>query len=814
MLSVVQRSGESHRPFVLMLVMLAVSLVVPTAVAAQSSDESEPAQEAGDEPIKLAPPESTTSPDEPSKSQESEEAEKTSSEPETDEEQDKEKEADEADGETSAMKIPEVEVIGRTEKDVESVPGSAEVVSEEELDDQIPLNTNEAMRMVPGVHVQPEEGMGLRQNIGIRGLNPTRSRKVHVMEDGVPIALAPYGEPEMYYSPPIERMSRIEVVKGSGAILFGPQTIGGVVNYITPQPPEEFTVTTEARGGTFDYYQGEVSVGDTTNGVGYWLNGMHQRFGGHRGLDLRMTDFTSKFKFDLDSAQSLSLKFNIYDELSNSTYLGLTRPQYEEDPSFNFASNDQFDIRRYGIQATHVAVPNANLMLETRLYGHNIERLWRRQDFDRAPTCQEDDCYDRVISGSGENIVDKPSQWRSNGSQIFFRNSTGNRNREFTVGGVEPRATIYWGLGPVDNELQAGVRFHIEHTRERRINGNHPTSLTGTIRNDDERIGRALAAYALNRFKFFDKKLEISPGLRFESLWTERTVYRTPIAGDPTDIGPPFEKDNHIMALIPGGGVSYNVVEPLTLFGGVHRGFAPPRTKDAITKEGRRLALEPEYSWNYEAGVRVRRKNWLRVEMTGFILDFQNQIIAPAEAGGAVSADPEDQDPGSLAAVQGGQTIHRGLEFGGTFDPASLAGSGMKTPISLSYTFVDAKFQDGWKTAIVGNELPYSPKHRLAGRVAFKHPTGFKLQVDGDWLSGQFTDKVETVPSNPAGLKGWIESRFLLDANVSYTYEPWGLTAFVAGKNLLNEQYISSRAPRGIKPGLFRHVYGGLRLKI
>lgn len=712
-----------------------------------------------------------------------------------------------------AVRVPEVEVIGRSQREMEATPGSADVIDEEELESQNPLNANEALRMTPGVHVQSEEGMGLRQNIGIRGLNPTRSRKVHVMEDGVPIALAPYGEPEMYYAPPVERMSRIEIVKGSGSILYGPQTIGGVINYITPQPPEDFTVSAEARGGTFGYYQGEVSVGDTNGDVGYWLKGMHQQFAGHRRLNLRMTDATSKFRLDLGPNQTLSLKFNVYDEWSQSTYLGLTKPQYEEEPSADYAEHDRFKIRRYGAQATHVTVPSESFMLETRLYGHNIRRVWRRQDFDRRPNCEQEDCYVRVIDERGRDVTDDRSQWPSGRGGVFFRDSTGNRNRDFTVAGLEPRATVFADFGEVDYELQAGTRVHIEYTRERRLDGTHDESPTGVVRDDDRRLGQALAVYGLNKFKFFDERLELSPGLRFESLWTERTIYRTRVDGSPTDLDPPRVENDNITALIPGVGVSYRLIEPLTLFGGVHRGFSPPRTKDAITKTGERLELEPEFSWNYEAGTRVRVEDWLRAEMAGFVLDFQNQIIAPAEAGGAVSTDPEETGPGSRNAVQGGQTIHRGLEVGSTFDPASMQDLKFDVPISVNYTFVDARFQDGWKTSIAGNQLPYSPRHKVAGRVGFQHPNGLRLQVDGDWISGQFTDKTETVPSNEAGLRGWIESRFLLDANVAYTYEPWGLTALVAGKNLLDERYIASRAPRGIKPGLFRHVYAGVRFQ-
>ena len=785
------------------LVIVVAGLALPNAVVAQESGE---ASEDDGGAVELTPPSEMEDEEESTDDDSSSDDEESgSSETEGGERSDKETAEDEA------LAVPEVEVVGETEDEAERHPGSAEKISQEELGNQVPLNTNEAIRMVPGVHVQPEEGMGLRQNIGIRGLNPTRSRKVHVMEDGVPIALAPYGEPEMYYSPPVERMSGIEIVKGSGSILYGPQTIGGVINYITPQPPDEFTLETEARGGTFGYYQGQVSVGDTQGDVGYWFNGMHQRFEGHRDLNLEMTDVTSKFKLDLGSTQSLSLKLNYYDEWSRSTYLGLTQPQYEHDPSANYASNDRFKIRRLGAQITHVAVPSETLMLETRLYTHNIQRNWRRQDFDRRPDCQQENCYVRVIDGQGRNVPNDETQWPNDRSGVFFRNSTGNRNREFTVGGLEPRATIYADMGPVDYELQTGFRLHIEETDERRIDGNHSTSPTGTIRDDDLRIGRALAAYALNKFAFFDEKLALSPGLRFESLWTERTIYRTRVNGEPTDLDPFGHETNHIMALIPGLGVSYNFIEPLTAFGGVHRGFAPPRTKDAITKEGRRLALEPEYSWNYEVGLRAKHEKWLKAEATAFLLDFQNQIIAPAESGGAVSVDPESNDPGTLAAVQGGQTLHRGLEVGTTYDPATMAGLGFKLPVSAAYTFVDARFTDGWNTAIEGNELPYSPRHRIAGRVGFIHPTGLKVQVDGDWLSGQYTDKVETVQPNRAGLVGWIDSRFLLDANIQFTAEQWGVTGILAGKNLLNEQYISSRAPRGIKPGLFRHVYAGLR---
>lgn len=60
---------------------------------------------------------------------------------------------------------------------------------------------------------------------------------------------APYGQPEMYYSLPINRMERIELLKASGSTLYGPHTIGGVMNFITPDPPSRQEMKLGLSGG-------------------------------------------------------------------------------------------------------------------------------------------------------------------------------------------------------------------------------------------------------------------------------------------------------------------------------------------------------------------------------------------------------------------------------------------------------------------------------------------------------------------------------------------------------------------------------------
>jgi Fe(3+) dicitrate transport protein len=707
----------------------------------------------------------------------------------------------------SLATTPRIDVIGADPADLEGVPGAAAIVTPAVLEAIAPISASEALRTVPGVHVVEEEGLGLRLNVGLRGLDPNRSRNLLVLEDGIPISLAPYGEPEMYYAPPIERMASIEIVKGSGSILFGPQTVGGVLNYITPEPPKSLSFSADARAGSFGYYQGHATIGNTHGAVGYWISAMHGRFEGHRSLDLSRTDVTAKLRLALSPRSFVGLKLNVYDEMSGSTYLGLTTPQYQNNPSANPAIHDVLPLRRYGLSATHNALLGSDVLLQTTVYGHYITRNWARQDFDRKDGGRS---YERIIDGRGMDILGSQTM-PDDGSALYFRSTMGSRNRSYTVGGVEPRVTWNYGTGILAGELIGGARFHYEGISEQRLDGRFAGSRTGDLREDETRRGLALAGYLQNRFTLWDR-LDITPGIRVESLWGARTLLRKRVTLDDgssvnQDMDPPIGQSNNVVAVIPGLGLAYRPLDFLTVFAGVHRGFAPPRTKDAITADGEDLQLDSEYSWNYEAGVRVRANRWLSGEVTGFVLDFQNQIIPPTEAGGAVAG------VGGQALVNSGRTLHAGLESTGTFDIAELLRVGFNLPLTLSYTYVHARFRSGWADPIQGNRLPYAPEHIVTGRLGFEHPVGLAASVSGHYLSEQFTDKENTRAPSVDGLRGVIGPRFLLDARLAYTYRPWGLGAYLTGKNLLDSRYIASRAPSGIQPGMFRQIIGGIQYR-
>jgi Fe(3+) dicitrate transport protein len=711
---------------------------------------------------------------------------------------------DEDDYDDEPLRIPELDVIGQSPREQLEIPGAARVVTREEIERAAPVDTAEMMRRVAGVHVVGEDGMSLRPNISIRGLDPERSRGALVLEDGVPIATAPYMNPGLYYSTPVERVDRIEVIKGAGAILYGPQTVGGVVNFVTHAPPEEFTARVRAQAGSFGYVSANASVGDTVGAVGYLFEVGHRNVEGPRLLELSATDISARFRAQASATSWFDVKLNVYDEFSRSTYLGLTTPQFANDPRQNHAIFDRFPVRRYGAHLRHHAILGDSVLLQTTAYAQQVSREWQRQDFDRCASpdaCDPGTAYERVINGQNEQVdfADAPKD----GSGVFFRDSTGNRNRYFDVAGVESRATWNYGLGEgAEGELLAGARVHTEVFKNQRIDGQNGGSLTGVIRDDERYYGNALAMYALNRFMMLDGALRVSPGARVEVLSGQRKIYRQRDEnGTPTDLRGPIDETTVTAAFIPGLGVSYDVLDELTVYAGAHRGFSPPRTQDAITPEGDVLELEPEYSINYELGARGGMEDWLTGEVTGFLLDFSNQIIEPTEASGAVTT----------GLVNAGQTTHVGAEVSVTYDALrQLDVGGMSMPLTVNYTLTRATFGEGWTDDIAGNALPYAPNHLLNVVLDYVHPIGASAQVSGTYVGAQFADKFETAEATLDGTNGELPAYFTLDARLAYTHAPWDLTVFASGKNLTGDVYIASRRPRGIQPGGFRTLMGGV----
>ncbi|HAS58727.1 MAG TPA: Fe3+-dicitrate receptor [Algoriphagus sp.] len=692
------------------------------------------------------------------------------------------------------VEMPEFSIIANKDRIFSQVPGAVNYLNKEDIKSLMPVSGNEVFRRVSGLNVVDEEGLGMRVNIGIRGLNPDRSRNVLMLEDGVPVALAPYGEPEMYYSPAIDRMAGVEILKGSGQILYGPQTIGGVVNYITPNAPETEQGSVQIQGGQGSFFSGLVNYGNTFGNTGLQVNLLRKSADNVGPTQFGITDFNTKFLFKLNEKSELGAKFGIYDERSNSTYIGLNQVMFDQGGQYftRLAPDDRLDVSRYSLSFSHVYRFNPDFKLRTIAYGYTTTRNWNRQDF------------------SINNSNTPPSNWTGvvwgdtsiPGGAIFMRDGTGQRNRQFEVAGIEPRIELNHGLFGQKNELKAGVRFLVESAKEQRVNGTKAGVKSGNLIEDELRNGRAFSAYFQNETEL-GEKVSLHGGLRFENFNYERNIFRRNFSG----IGvrdTSIVASNAVNEIIPGVGFTVKPTNTITLFGGIHKGFAPPRTKDAITSTGDALDLEAERSWNYEAGVRSELNNWIYVEATAFLMDFSNQIIPVSESAGGLG----------FGVVNAGATRHQGLETSFIFDLSRAFGlKKWAIDYDIQATFIDAYFSEDrfiGDVNINGNTTPYAPEWLLNSSLAIESESGFSARLTYNFVGDQFGDEVNSIEPSANGRTGLIPSFFTLDAVVGYEIKKANLGFNLSVKNLTDERYISTRRPQGIRVGLPRFITAGV----
>ena len=696
--------------------------------------------------------------------------------------------------------MPQVVIIGKKDRLFTQVPGSVSIIDPKELKQTAALTSNEVLRKLPGLNVVDEEGAGLRLNVGIRGLDPDRSRNVLVLENGIPIALGPYGEPELYFSPSIDKMAGIEVVKGSGQILFGPQTTGGVINMFTFDPPAQEQIRMKLSGGMGGIFSGLWSYGNSLGKVGFLVSYLHKRANNLGPTWFQVNDLSAKIKLQTSQRSSLGLKIGLYHELSNSTYIGLTQTMFDAGGQdyAQLAPLDRLPVKRYAISATHKLYVNPRLNIQTTAFGYTISRNFQRQDF----------TFNALANNKSGQIWGDPSV--SNGA-IYMLNSSGNRNRNFGVAGIEPQLKWAYTLLNTQNELQSGVRYLYEQAEEQFIIGQKADASAGDMRDSEVRRGHALSFYAQNKINL-TQKLSLNMGVRYENFNYERQILR----GRFTLNNQVLVRDtnlvanNRVQSIIPGAGVNYAWSEKLQFFAGLHKGFAPPRIKDAINTSGYSYNIDAALSMNYEIGTRFKVGEFLDLECTAFAMDFENQLIPVSVSSGNTNA---------AGIINGGKTMHKGIEAGFKLDFSPLLGIKNSIKLESNATFQNAYYNanrfvlaNGSTINVKGYQVPYSPRVMINSAISYSPEKGIGFKLATNYISSQFSDELNSISSSANGRSGKIGSRVITDFNLFYELPKRKISAYIAAKNIGNVRYISTRRPEGIRVGLPGLITAGFEI--
>lgn len=691
---------------------------------------------------------------------------------------------------------------------VSQIPGAASYISSEQLQKQSYTDINRVLRSVSGVNLQEEDGFGLRPNIGLRGAGVERSTKVNLMEDGILVAPAPYSAPAAYYFPNIARMSSVEVRKGSSQIKYGPNTTGGAINLISTPIPSELAGRAELSIGERNANRFYANFGNSHKNFGYLIEGLHLGNDGFKKLDnggdtgFIIRDIQTKFMLrtnpDANIFQRLEFKFGYNDQVSDETYVGLTRDDFKRTPYRRYAGSqvDQINTEHLQLMARHFALFSENVDLTTTLYRNNFSRNWYKL---------------QTVNGRGlTGVLNNPAQNEDAIAVLRGSNSEDNalmvraNDRDYYSQGIESILGVNFRTGNLRNQVEFGVRLHQDQEDRfqfedgyRMENGNMILTRAGTPGNQANRIGEATALSIFFQNKIRSENWTFTPGIRYENIsFTNTNFGSQDLERTGTGIIP---NEYTITEFMPGFGLTYHFTDSFTLISGIHRGFSPP-------SPGSPSDTKSEQSVNYELGFR-HANHLVQTELIGFFNNYSNLLGSDLAAGGG---------GGTTAQFNAGKVHVSGIEFTLNADISEIAGfTKVSVPFSMNYTFTNAIFKTDfesnfgpWGSVSNGDEIPFIPRHQLNAAL------GFGL---GDFtanINSVFAPAMRTIAVSGSPVPNFSTDRyFLLDLSADYTFTSY-LNVFVNVRNILDHAYIVSDRPAGVRPGLPRTLMGGVRFTI
>ena len=678
---------------------------------------------------------------------------------------------------------------GRTPR----VAGSAHKVAEGDLERFESNNIEQIIAQIPGTSTRSEDGFGLRPNIGIRGANSDRSAKITLMEDGVLLAPAPYAAPAAYYFPMSTRLVGVEVFKGPASTRHGPYTVGGALNVLTRDIPEENQHYGDVSGGLWGTRKAHVYSGLLGDSTGLLLEGVSLQSDGFKTLEsgdptgFSRNELMAKGEWLLTADQRLELKLGFSNEQSNETYLGLSQSDFDEDPYQRYPASALGDMAWHRTQAELEWTGKLGPQIQIRsvAYHHWLDRSWTKfnrfsSGIDTHQLLKTDPggqaaVYLSILRGEEDSL--------SQDQQLMI----GTNHRIFHSFGLQTTAEWQVSTDLVESALELGVRLHGDHVQ--RIHTEEAHAMTdGALINAGEDIllnldsiatANALAVYlhedlSIGQFHLF-------PGIRYEGIQSER-VDNGDDSADPVFKG----------ILLPGMGMLVEALPVLDLFAGIHQGFSP-------VAPGQEADVQPELSWNYEAGTRLDLAH-LNAEVVGFYNDYTNITGQCSFSGGCSGDELDRQYNGGAASVYG---VEGSTEIRLSLSPQA------DLPIKASYAWTDASFTTSFSSSFPqygqvtsGDNLPYLSEHQASLTVGIDHARG-ALNAAVNYRSGML-DEAGSLDSPD------IPSLLTVDASVQASVTPdWLL--YVTGTNLTGETGITSWRPFGARPIAPLQVMGGLK---
>ena len=614
----------------------------------------------------------------------------------------------------------------------------------ENVQGNIANNTmRQVLAKVPGIHIWESDPSGIQIGIAARGLSPNRSWEFNVRQNGYDIAADPFGYPEAYYNPQLQAVQRIEIVRGQGALQYGPQ-FGGMVNYILKNGSEinrvfEFetqqTIGSNGLINSFNAIGGKkeklnyYSFYDQRNGEG-WRN--NSRFFSKTGFGSVTCHFSKK----------LSVNFELMHSHTRSQQAGgLTDVQIRQNAKQSFRIRNWMDIKW--------ATPAMSI-----LYELNEHSRWNTKIFGTIG--------DRNSVGFLQPILVKDSVNTAT-NQLNNRLVNIDQYRNY---GLESRFITDYFFGVMKNTISTGIRLYTGNTH-RQADGKGTTGsdydvrIEGLYPRDIHFRSNNGAVFIENIFRV-TKMLLIIPGIRYE--WLEGAASgRNGLNSN----GGSIQLQNITRSrsfILAGIGTEFHITPSTELYANFSQAYRPiqfanlqaPPTTDIIDQD-----LKDASGYNIDLGYRGKVKNYIQFDVSGFYLQYNNRVGTIIPSG-----------TNYRLVTNVGASTSNGLETYIEFNPLRAFFNSTHSDLILfsAYSYTDARYSGNHQDAnIKGKKVENAPQNILRTGASIGNK-GFLFTLQLSHVSASYSDANNTNTPSTNGNIGLIPSYSIIDLTASYKF--------------------------------------------
>lgn len=223
-----------------------------------------------------------------------------------------------------------------------------------------PVNSvQELLQYAGGVDVRQRGVAGMQADISIRGGS---FEQTLILLDGVRISDPQTGHHSMNLPVALADIERIEILKGQGSHIYGPNAFSGVVNIITRKASGN-RVGAHLTGGEHGYYSGTLSLSGSAGPVGLRVSGSRQKADGHR----HNTQFTDD---NISAGMSLAT-----DSVTAHLFAGYDTREFGANGFYSTRFPEQWEHTTTRLAAASVQLSQGPLLLSSQV-------SWRRNDDD------------------------------------------------------------------------------------------------------------------------------------------------------------------------------------------------------------------------------------------------------------------------------------------------------------------------------------------------------------------------------------------------------------------------------------------------